>query len=195
MLVGWELASAVPRLSRKEKSWIVAAAVAPDLDGLGIAVELATRNTAHPLYWWSEGHHLLAHNLSFALLLSLAAWLATRRIALAGLVFASVHGHLLCDLAGSRGPDGYSWPIPYLWPFSDEPQLTVSWQWKLDAWPNVALGVALLAHTLWRAHRAGTSPLELVSPRANDQLVTTLRHRFPRRQRRATGGPGNREGR
>lgn len=177
-LTGWSLASCRLSLSPRERAWVVAAALAPDLDGLGIVVEMATRNTAEPLYWWSEYHHVLAHNLLFAILLAGAAWAFTRRWIVAAFVFAAVHVHLLCDLLGSRGPDGYQWPIPYLWPFSGAAALVVPFQWELNAWPNVAISLLLLVHLLWLAWKRGTSPLELVSAQANATLVRTLRARF-----------------
>jgi inner membrane protein len=179
-LFGWAVSTRLPGASRVEKAWIVAAAVAPDLDGLGILAELPTRDSASPIFWWSEYHHLLFHNLLFAVLLSLAAAMFNRRRAVLGLaVFASVNLHYLCDLAGSRGPDGYQWPLFYLWPFSDQPALTVRWQWQLNAWPNVAVSMVLLAYTFWLARRRATSPLELFSRSANKQFVGALRRRFP----------------
>jgi inner membrane protein len=178
-LVGWVLASSVPSASRAQKGWIVAASVAPDIDGLGLMVELATRNSPQPLYWWSEYHHVLAHNLPFAALLSVAALIFTRRPLIALAVIVASHLHLAGDLIGSRAPDGYQWPIPYLWPFSPSPELAVSWQWALNAWPNLAISCMLLLYTLWLARSCGSSPLELVSERANTALVSTLRDRFP----------------
>src|ERR1051326_32681 len=76
---GWMLAatadlSAAGPLSRREKALIVAAAVAPDLDGLGIIPELLTRHTSHPLLWFSQYHHSL-HTLAFALVCTLAAYI------------------------------------------------------------------------------------------------------------------------
>jgi inner membrane protein len=76
---GWLLASISPTgrptsLTRREKALVVAAAVAPDLDGLGIIPELLTRNTPHPLLWFSQYHHTL-HTLAFALVCTLAACL------------------------------------------------------------------------------------------------------------------------
>ncbi len=76
---GWLLASVSPTgrpttLTRREKALVVAAAVAPDIDGLGIIPELLTRNTSHPLLWFSEYHHSL-HTLAFALVCTLAAYL------------------------------------------------------------------------------------------------------------------------
>ncbi|HEY2362601.1 MAG TPA: metal-dependent hydrolase [Candidatus Angelobacter sp.] len=76
---GWLLASVSPTgrptaLTRREKALVVAAAVAPDLDGLGIIPELLTRNTSHPLLWFSQYHHSL-HTLAFALVCTLAAYI------------------------------------------------------------------------------------------------------------------------
>ena len=76
---GWLLASVSPAgrpimLTRREKVLIVAAAVAPDIDGIGIIPELLTRNTSHPLLWFSQYHHSL-HTLAFALVCTIAAYL------------------------------------------------------------------------------------------------------------------------
>src|SRR6476646_6096993 len=76
---GWLLASVSPTgrpttLTRREKALVVAAAVAPDIDGIGIIPELLTRNTSHPLLWFSQYHHSL-HTLAFAIAFTLAAYL------------------------------------------------------------------------------------------------------------------------
>jgi inner membrane protein len=85
---GWLLASVSPTgrpttLTRREKALVVSAAVAPDLDGLGIIPELLTRNTSHPLLWFSQYHHSL-HTLAFALLCTLAAYLIAGPLAGSG---------------------------------------------------------------------------------------------------------------
>jgi inner membrane protein len=85
---GWLLASVSPTgrpttLTRREKALVVAAAVAPDIDGLGIVPELLTRNTSHPLLWFSEYHHSL-HTLAFALLCTLAAYIIAGPMATTG---------------------------------------------------------------------------------------------------------------
>lgn len=180
-LIGWSTANLAPGLSRRDLTFVVAAALAPDLDGLGIVAELATRGSERPLLWWSEYHHTFGHNLTFAAVLSAAAWLVTRKGVVAFLVFLNVHLHLLGDLAGAGGPDGSQWPIPYLWPFSESPQLTVSWQWALNAWPNILISLLLLAHLFWLAWARGVSPLGLVSTRANMTFVKALRDRLPSR--------------
>ncbi len=186
-------------LTRREKALIVAAAVAPDLDGLGIIPELLTRHSSHPLLWFSQYHHSL-HTLAFALVCTLLAFVLTRPWhgfafgpairgrelpaspwLTAALVFLSFHLHLFCDLIGARGPDGYQWPIPYLKPFSNAWQLTWHGQWALNGWQNFAITALLLAGTLGLAWRCGTSPMELVSRAANGALVKALRQRFPLR--------------
>ena len=196
-------------LSRREKALIVAAAVAPDLDGLGIIPELLTRHTSHPLLWFSQYHHSL-HTLAFALVCSAVAWLIagplvgfawgpamrgrsipTHPWLTAALVFLSFHLHLLCDLLGSRGPDGYSWPIPYLKPFSNALQWTWHGQWALNGWQNFAITGVLLAATLWIARRFETSPLELFSTEANRAFTRTLRQRFSWRRERPTAREQN----
>jgi hypothetical protein len=94
------------------------------------------------------------------------------------LVLLSFHLHLFGDLVGSRGPDGYQWPIPYLEPFSGAWQLAWSHQWGLKAWPNVTLTIGLLALTLYWSWRRGRSPVEILSTRADASLARTLRARF-----------------
>jgi inner membrane protein len=197
---GWMLASVFPAgspttLTRREKALVVAAAVAPDLDGIGIIPELLTRNTSHPLLWFSQYHHSL-HTLTFALVCTLAAYLIagplanftfgpsikgrplpTRPWLTAFLVFVSFHLHLLCDLIGARGPDGDQWPIPYLKPFSNAVQLTWHGQWALNAWQNFAITGLFLAATFWIAVKYGNSPVELVSERGNRALVEALQSR------------------
>ena len=182
-LVGWCLAETVPDIGRRERAAIVLAGLSPDLDGFGLPVELATRDTARPFLWWSEYHHVLGHNLLFAVIVSLvvAAASRTRRVLVGVLAFLAVHLHLLGDLAGSRGPDGYEWPIPYLYPFADEPEFVWSGQWALNAWPNFAITIVLLIATFVLAWSRGYSPLGLLSLRADSTFIQTIRRRFPRR--------------
>jgi len=144
-----------------------------------VVVELATREASTPLLWWSEYHHVLAHNLLAAVVIAATvAALARRRLASAVLAFAMVHLHFVMDILGSRGPDGYDWPVPYLFPFSDSLQLSWSGQWALNAWPNIAFTVALIGLTLYLAWRRGYSVVGLLSPSADRAVVAALRHRF-----------------
>jgi hypothetical protein len=209
-LAGWLVAAPAP-LTRREKALVVAAAIAPDLDGFGLIPELLTRNSSHPLLWFSEYHHSL-HTLAFAVVCTVAAFLVAGPLArrsgpqdnlsapigrhevqgdlarpphpwaTALLVFASFHLHLLCDLVGARGPDGYQWPIPYLKPFSNAMQITWNGQWPLNAWQNFTITGALLLATLWVAWRKSSSPLELFSERAHQAFVLALRRRLQKPQ-------------
>ncbi len=179
LLLGWGAATALP-LSKRDRALVCIAGVLPDLDGLGIVVEKLTLHSEQPLYWYATYHHVLAHNLGFGLAVAAgAAALASARTRAALLVLASFHLHLLADLAGSRGPDGSSWPLRYLWPFDG---LELSWQgqWAFNAWPNFAITLALLAWTFRVAAQRGHSPLELVSLRADAAFCATVRRWFSR---------------
>jgi len=178
-LSGWVLANCF-KLDRRDRAIVTLACVVPDIDGLGIIPEILTGNSAHPLLWFSLYHHSL-HNLAFALVVAAVAFaIADRKPATGLLALLSFHVHLFEDLLGSRGPDGDQWPIPYLAPFSQAPQLTWSGQWGLNAWPNVVLTVILLLMTFWLSWRKGFSPLEMVSAKADAAFVGALRRRFPR---------------
>jgi hypothetical protein len=156
------------------------ASVVPDLDGLGIIAEKLTQNSSHPLNWWSEYHHVLAHNLGFALVVAVVAGVfAKHQPTTSLLALLSFHLHLLADLVGARGPDGDQWPIPYLLPFSKHVQLTWSGQWVLNAWPNVVITAALIGVAVVLARKRGFSPLELFSAKADAAFVRVLRNRFP----------------
>ena len=176
-LTGWVFANCF-KLDGNERALVTLACVAPDIDGLGIIPELLTRNSSHPLLWFSLYHHSL-HTLVFAAVVAAAAFaLATHRWKTGLLAFLSFHLHLFEDILGSRGPAGDAWPIPYLKPFSP---LELSWQgqWALNAWPNMCISVALVLVTFWLAWRRGFSPLEMFSMKADSTFVTTLRQRFP----------------
>jgi inner membrane protein len=176
---GWVFANCFD-LTLRDRAFVTVACVAPDIDGLGFIPELLTRNSTHPLLWFSLYHHSL-HNLMFALVVAALVFaLAVQKWKTALLALLSFHIHLLEDILGSRGPDGYQWPIPYLVPFSSRLQLVWSGQWGLNAWPNVLLTIVLLLITFWLSWRNGFSPLEMVSAKADGVFVSALRRRYPR---------------
>jgi inner membrane protein len=132
---------------------VTIAGVAPDVDALGLVVELMVRNSGNSLTWWSDYHHVLGYKVGSRLVVKLfACWLANRRSVATLLALAAFHLRLLCDLFGSRGPDGYQWPIPYLLPF-----------------PTVSFFLA------WGR---GYSPLECISKSIDAAFVVTLKKRF-----------------
>jgi inner membrane protein len=178
--IGWVVANSVPSLNKRERAMVTWASVVPDVDGLGIIAERLTQNSGHPLNWWSDYHHVLGHNLGFAIVIAaLAATFAKHRIRVTLLVLFSFHLHLLADLVGARGPDGDQWPIPYLLPFSNQMQLTWSGQWALNAWPNFLITAIFIGTTVLLARRRGFSPLEMFSRKADAVFVNALRTRFP----------------
>lgn len=177
-LVGWTVAN-VDDLNQRERAAVAIAGTISDIDGLGIIAELLTWNSKHVLWWYHDYHHLLAHNLPFGLVVTIICFLvATQRWKTAALAFLSFHLHLLGDLVGSGGSDGYKWPIHYLYPFSD---WTLTWegQWELTAWPNVAITFVMLGIMLFIAWKRGVSPLEMISARANKAVVEALRDGLP----------------
>lgn len=176
---GWVFAN-VAKLQPRDRALVTWACVAPDVDGLGIIPELLTRNSSHPLLWFSQYHHSL-HTLLFSIIIALAAFLiAKERWKTALLALISFHIHLVEDVLGSRGPDGYQWPIPYLKPFSLSYQWTWHGQWPLNGWQNISLTLILLLITFWLAWSRGYSPLEMFSKRADAAFISALRGRIPK---------------
>jgi membrane-bound metal-dependent hydrolase YbcI (DUF457 family) len=177
-LTGWAVANCVPSLERRDRALVALACVIPDVDGLGAVADLLTRHTGHPTEWFSRYHHQL-HSLPFAIVVAaVCAGLARRRWVTSLLALLTFHLHLLEDLAGSRGPEGYQWPIPYLAPFSQMGQLVWSRQWQLNAWPNFAITIVLLGLTFYLAWRRGFSPVEMISRNVDEAFVRALRVRF-----------------
>jgi len=179
-LMGWAVANSAPSLTKRDRAIVALASVVPDLDGLGIIAERLTQNSSHPLTWWTDYHHVLGHNIGFAVVVAvIAAIFAKQKTKATLLTFLSFHLHLLGDLIGARGPDGDQWPIPYLLPFSKGLQLTWSGQWALNAWPNFVITGVLIGIAFVLARQRGFSPLEMFSVKADSIFVQALRTRFP----------------
>ncbi len=178
LLISWSVAN-IGKINRRERALVTLAGVLPDIDGAGLIIDVFCHGSDQPLQLWSMYHHILGHNIGFGLLLVIVTFaLSTRRWVTSLLVFMSFHLHLLCDLLGSKGPDGYQWPIPYLFPFSDAWQWTWVYQWQLNAWPNFAITIFTILLILFFAWKNGLSPLEIVSLKANRSFVDALRNRF-----------------
>src|SRR5438270_6041473 len=100
LLCGWMVANLSDK--PRDRALIALAGIAPDLDGIGIIPEVLTAHSQHPLPWFSEYHHVLGHNIGFAILFSVIAYLICRDWKTTVLVFLSFHLHLFCDLIGAR---------------------------------------------------------------------------------------------
>ena len=78
-LIGWGVANTAD-LNRRDRAAVTVAGIIPDIDSLGIIAEKLTLDSDRPLLWWTEYHHVLGHNIGFALLVTAAAFaLAARR--------------------------------------------------------------------------------------------------------------------
>jgi len=177
LLASWVVAAKTTDNAR-DCRLVTLAGVLPDLDGLGLLVDMANGALARgnaPYY--QRYHHFLSHGLfGAAIITALLAAFARRRARVALLAFAVFHLHLLCDLAGSRGPSPEDlWPIFYLGPFSKDPMWIWKGQWALDAWPNRLLTAALFCGSLWLGARLGHSVVGLFNRRADATFVAVLR--------------------
>jgi hypothetical protein len=119
---------------------------------------------------------MLAHGLPAAIILSLfMAVLARRHWRVFWLSFLTFHLHLLCDLAGSRGPDKNDlWPIYYFSPLTRHPMWTWKHQWPLASWQNWVITMALLGWALWLAVRIGDSFVGVINRRFDRIFVGVL---------------------
>jgi hypothetical protein len=177
-LVSWLVANTA-HLERRDRIVVTLAGIAPDLDGLGIVPEILTKHSSHPLAWFSQYHHVLGHNLGFGLLVTLVALLVAHRSwRTAGMAFLAFNIHLFCDVVGSRGPDGYQWPIPYCLPFSSRGEVTWQHQWALNAWPNFVITAVAVLLTIYLAWFRGFSPVEIFSMKGDRAFIAALRQRF-----------------
>ena len=176
-MVGW-VALERFQATNRDKALVVCAGLAPDLDGLGIVIDFATRTLGLPeTDYYQSFHRMYGHGLPAALLLcAVVGMCGVDKVRVALCAFIAIHLHLLCDLVGSRGagPEDI-WSVFYLAPISLRPELSWHGQWPLIGWQNMLISVALLAVIMVRATRTGYSPLVLVSARADRAFVATLR--------------------
>ena len=170
VLSGWcvgDALSGVAGFGRRERLFCMLAASLADLDGLGIVV-------SQDLYW--SLHHKLGHNATAGVLGSLAFAAFSRRPLFALPVYLGLfHLHLLLDYFGS----GPGWPLFYDWPWSSAPWLNPS-AWPFYSWQNLSAFAALLLWATWIAVAHGRTPLELIYPSLDRQLVAIARRRTRR---------------
>ncbi|THB71588.1 MAG: metal-dependent hydrolase [Gammaproteobacteria bacterium] len=160
---------------RRNRIVVAIAGCSPDLDGLGLILDRIGYTSS--LYF--NYHHVLCHGIFWALLASIFSSLVvkTQRLVTAAMAFIVIHFHILADIAGSKGPDGYQWPINYLYPFSNNLMLEWSGQWELNAWPNFAFTGILLLACYIQAKKQGYSAFEIV-PGSFDKEVFKLARKY-----------------
>jgi hypothetical protein len=156
---------------------VTLAGVLPDLDGLGLIVDVFNSAVRHKhTEYYQDYHHVWLHGLFGALVTTgLLTCFARRRLRVALLAFLTFHLHLLCDYVGSRGPDkGDIWPIAYLEPFSQKATWFCRWQWPLSGWQNIVISVVLFVIAMAMTLKVGHSIIGVFSQRADKAFVATL---------------------
>jgi hypothetical protein len=163
ILSGWCVGNCF-RLAPRERLMCMLAAGLADLDGLSIL----GGQTAYETY-----HHTLAHNLIFAVVCSfMLAAFSPHRVKALLIYLALMHLHLVMDLLGS----GTDWDIRYFWPFSDH-ATKIAFGWDFYSWQNILAAYSLVALTVLIANRAGRTPLEVLMPSLDRQLVGLVRRK------------------
>ena len=178
-LVGSWLIATVTTDNRRDRMLVTFAGVLPDIDGLGIVVDVARSaysGEENTFYYYQHYHHYLSHGWPAAIVATLLLnCFARRHLRTAVLCFLVFHLHLLCDLIGSRGPDpGDIWPIAYSEPLFRHPVFNWNGQWRLDGWQNQIIFVALFLWELWLAAGRGYSVVEIFNRKADAVFVAVL---------------------
>ncbi len=129
-----------------------------DLDGLGIIFG--------PVAYWKY-HHLLGHNLMVGIIIcSILTFFSHNRVRSFFAYFAVFHIHLVMDYLSSD----QEWVIYYFWPFSlhefENPQ-----GWNYFSWQNLLAAGVFLAWTVWIMLKNRRTPLELIMPSLDRQIV------------------------
>ncbi|MBI4867842.1 MAG: metal-dependent hydrolase [Candidatus Wallbacteria bacterium] len=146
ILLGWLIAH-LGSSTRALRTWCLIAAIAPDVDGLGL---LFGRET------YVRYHHVLAHNFLFLALVTAvsACWVGWRPWDV-GRVFASGLVHLYGDYWGS----GPGWPLYVLLPFDDTMVLNEA-AWEFNGAESRLIFAGCVLASCWIARRAGRTPFE-----------------------------------
>ncbi len=172
-LIGW---CAGNRFSRNinEVAVIAAASVVPDIDGFGAVADMVRGGEAE---LFLQFHHKFGHCLTFCLAMVAVVYLWRKNARIALWCAGIFHLHLLGDIIGARGPDGYQWPVYYFYRFC-EAGITWSGQLEINAWPNLVLTMLLVLVFLYQSARSGFSPIRFLSVSADEQFVATLQKRL-----------------
>jgi len=175
-IISWVVSNAKP-LDRKSRICITLMGILPDIDGFGYLADKVGGYFGYSTFLYQEYHHYFGHNIFFGLILSgLLARICYQRLIVFILCLIAFHLHLVADLIGSRGPDGYQWPIPYLYPFV---QLELTWegQWELSSWRNSAIGVLFFFIALLIVRYRHVSFFEFFSARFEKTVIDVARQR------------------
>ena len=167
ILSGWVVGNLVSSFGPRERFFCMVAASAPDFDGLSL------------LGGWDcycRWHHVVLHNLPFALALSvaLAVFSKPKRVAFP-VYLGLVHLHFLMDLLGS----GTGWGIAYLWPFSTREY--PSFGWEFFSWQNYLALLLVLAASVGLVYWKKRTIFEYPLPKIDREVTGFFVKLLPRR--------------
>jgi len=157
---------------------VTLAGILPDIDGLGLIVDLATERLGlKQTQLYEQYHHYLLHGaLGGLLIAALLAGFARQSWRVALLALLVFHLHLLLDFVGSRGPSPHDlWPIFYFGPFTKDPTWVWKGQLRLDGWFNRYFAAALFLWSLWLPVSLGHSVVGVFNRRVDRVFVGVLR--------------------
>ncbi|THB68761.1 MAG: metal-dependent hydrolase [Gammaproteobacteria bacterium] len=166
--------------NKKERMLVTVAGVIPDIDGAGIIIDKINMKLGEHSIYYEKYHHVICHNLLFAIIFTIATLFIakTKRVFTASLAFFAIHIHMVADIIGSKGPDGYQWPLTYFYPFNNEIQLTFKYQWQLSAWPNSAITIGFIVLSIFMARKLGYSPYEIISTKFDKAIFALFKKYF-----------------
>lgn len=176
-IISWVVANGVT-LDRRSRLGITLAGILPDVDGLGYFVDRANLRFDVYSHYYMDYHHFIGHNLFAGLFIAgMMAYFCQRKLTVFLLSLLAFHLHLLADLAGSMGGDGYQWPIYYLYPILPDFALTWSGQWELSSWKNSAIGISFFVIALIIAHYKQVTFFEFFSTKIEKKVTEVARRR------------------
>jgi len=176
LLISWTFSSTV-KWSRRERFLISVAGISPDIDGAGYILDKINLFIGKDTDFYGEFHHILSHNLIFAIIVAVICtyFAKIKRFHVGLFAFIVVHLHIIADLVGSKGPDDYSWPMNYLYPFSDEIMLSWDGQWELVSWQNFLTMFILIVISIYIAITKKYSPFEIFSEKLDKSVFEMAR--------------------
>jgi hypothetical protein len=164
-IISWVTANAVV-LDRRSRICITLSGLIPDLDGIGYIVDKTAMLYGRHTGYYEQFHHIYGHNILAGLIMTISfALICGKRLSVFLLSFLAFNLHIICDIAGARGPDGDQWPISYFYPFFPDIQLIWSGQWQLSSWINSAIGIGFFMFALILARYRHVTFFELFSLR------------------------------